>query len=159
MKLDLSIAISTALLSALWVVLAALLQIPAWAGFLGCTSFFAINENSIKALLVCGFSLAAGAAWACMSLAAIHLKTGSLLILFISTGLIAFFMCIQARLKYVSFIPGAFIGSCTVFGNTNQIMPSLSALFIGLLAGFLMKYFGICLHKLTSSEKSSILNS
>ena len=152
MKLDFSIAITTAILSALWIIVATLLNLPSWAGFLGCTTFFAFNDNRVKALFTCAFSLASGATWACMSLAIINLSKGSLCILFIATGAMAILRCIQARLKYVSFIPGAFIGSCTIFSNTEHIFESLIALFIGLFSGFLMNYSGIYLHRMTTSE-------
>ncbi|WP_420271193.1 DUF1097 domain-containing protein [Klebsiella quasipneumoniae] len=154
MKLDLSIAMTTGLFSATWIVLATLLHLPAWAGFLGCTTYFAINNNSSSALFICALSLASGVAWACASLGVLQQYHGSLLILVVSTGTIAFFMCIQARLKYLSFIPGAFIGSCTVFASDVHLISSIAALFAGLLAGFLMKFSGLWLHKLTSAGRS-----
>ncbi|HGL4481274.1 MULTISPECIES: DUF1097 domain-containing protein [Klebsiella] len=153
MKIDLSIAITTALFSAIWVILATTLNIPAWAGFLGCTTYFAINQHSRKAFLICALSLISGSFWACMSLELTQFCSGSLFVLFIATGLIAFFMCIQARLIILSFIPAAFIGSCTVFAGANQLTSSLEALFIGLLTGYLMKSSGYKLHELTESEK------
>lgn len=149
MKIDFSIAITTALLSVLWIILATYLNIPAWAGFLGCTTYFAINDHSWKSLIICAFSLASGGLLACISLGITRFYAGSLHVLFIATGFIAFIMCIQARLAYLSFIPAAFIGSCTVFAGTSQLPGASCALFLGLLTGFLMKFSGYKLHELT----------
>ncbi|MDF7680041.1 DUF1097 domain-containing protein [Enterobacteriaceae bacterium ESL0689] len=159
MKIDLSIAITTSLLSASLIIVASYLNIPAWAGFLGCTTYFAINKHSYQALIICALTLTSGILMACISSAVAGYYSGSLIALFIVTGAIAFIMCIQARLAWLSFVPAAFIGSCTVFAGSGQLISALEALFIGLVTGYLMKLSGYKLHQLTQSTNSPTISS
>ncbi|HFQ6994923.1 TPA: DUF1097 domain-containing protein [Klebsiella pneumoniae] len=152
MKLDLSIATTTAIFSALWVVVSTYFHLPAWIGFLGCTTYFSVNDSNGNSFIICALSLASGVAWSSLSLFVIDQFNGSLIILFISTCSIAFFMCIQARLKWFAFIPGAFIGACAVFADIGELPPVLTSLFLGLIAGFIMKKTGAILHKLTTNN-------
>ncbi|WP_105901072.1 DUF1097 domain-containing protein [Vibrio gangliei] len=139
-----AISLTTGLLSGIWGWVAISLGLLSWAGFLGCTSYFASPIQGVKGL---GVSLAtnlAGVAWA---LVIIHGSQwlGSDILGYMLTALVSFFMCIQAKKSWLSFIPGTFIGACATFaanGNWQLVIPSL---LIGGLFGYLMKASGLWL--------------
>lgn len=97
MNIRFAIALTTGILSAIWGWVAVALGLLSWAGFLGCTAYFACPQGGLKGLLISTCTVMSGVVWA---LAIIH---GSALALplefmgYIMTGVVAFMMCIQAR--------------------------------------------------------------
>ncbi|MBY5991275.1 DUF1097 domain-containing protein [Ferrimonas balearica] len=139
-----AIAITTGLLSALWGWLSIALGLLTWAGFLGCTSYFASSDDSLKGL---GVSLASNLSGVLWGLSLIH---GSQwlehpMLGYLLTGVVAFIMCVQSRQRWLTFIPGTFIGCCATFaaeGHWQLVVPSL---LLGGLFGYLMKRSGLWL--------------
>ncbi len=139
-----AISLTTGLLSGIWGWVAISLGLLSWAGFLGCTSYFASPIQGVKGL---GVSLAtnlAGVAWA---LVIIHGSQwlGSDILGYMLTALVSFFMCIQAKKSWLSFIPGTFIGACATFAADGQWQLVIPSLLIGGLFGYLMKASGVWL--------------
>lgn len=155
MKKLTALSLTTGLLCGIWMWISSLLGIPSWAGFAGCTAFFAAGGK------VQGFKKALsttliGVFWAVMiiqlnSLITIPYTTS------ISTALITFIMCYQANLNLFSFIPGTFIGSFSTFaaqGNWQLIAP---ALILGVFLGISCESSGDYLFDfLTSEQKSTV---
>ena len=144
MKRSLSLAFTTGLLSAIWAWVAVALTLPSWAGFLGCTAFFACPHKDRRGLLITFATLSSGVAWAQIILHLSALTTGSLAG-YALTGVVAFLMCIQAQRRLLAFIPGTFIGACATFaaqGDWRTVVPSLA---VGLLFGYAMKNSGLWL--------------
>lgn len=146
-----AISLTTGLLSGVWGWVAISLGLLAWAGFLGCTSYFASPLQGLKGL---GVSLATNIAGVLWALIIIHGSQwfGSEIVGYILTGLVSFFMCIQAKQYWLNFIPGTFIGACATFaagGDWQLVLPSLM---IGGVFGYLMKVSGLWLQARTQTK-------
>ncbi|HAE9564536.1 TPA_asm: DUF1097 domain-containing protein [Salmonella enterica subsp. enterica serovar Montevideo] len=64
MNILLSIAITTGILSGIWGWVAVSLGLLSWAGFLGCTAYFACPQGGFKGLLISACTLLSGMVWA-----------------------------------------------------------------------------------------------
>ncbi|MGD8110274.1 DUF1097 domain-containing protein [Vibrio sp. TRT 21S02] len=149
-----AISLTTGILSGVWGWVAVSLGLLSWAGFLGCTSYFASPKSGVVGLLQSLLTNMAGVFWA---LVIIHLSNFvSLEIMgYVITAVVAFFMCIQAKQQWLSYIPGTFIGSCATFaadGNWSLVVPSL---ILGGIFGYLMKASGLWLHQKSNQPKTS----
>ncbi|MGF1719372.1 DUF1097 domain-containing protein [Vibrio kyushuensis] len=141
-----AISLTTGILSGLWGWIAISLGLLSWAGFLGCTSYFASPTSGLKGLGQSLITNMTGVFWA---LVIIH--TSSLLSLeivgYIVTAVVAFFMCIQAKQQWLAYIPGTFIGSCATFAAEGQWQLVIPSLILGGVFGYLMKASGLWLHQ------------
>lgn len=151
----LAISITTGILSGVWGWIAISLGLLSWAGFLGCTSYFAAPTSGLKGLGISLITNITGVFWA---MVIIHGSTyvGLEIIGYVITAIVAFFMCIQAKQAWLAYIPGTFIGSCATFaadGNWQLVIPSL---LLGGVFGYLMKATGLWLHTKSTATSSSL---
>lgn len=141
-----AIALTTGILSGVWGWVAVSLGLPSWAGFLGCTSYFASPKDGLKGLGQSLLTNLSGVFWA---MVIIHASqwVGLEIIGYVVTSIVAFMMCIQAKKSWLAYIPGTFIGSCATFaanGDWQLVVPSL---ILGGLFGYLMKASGLWLYQ------------
>ncbi|SCC26435.1 Protein of unknown function [Kosakonia oryzendophytica] len=160
MNILLSIALTTGILSGLWGWVAVSLGLLSWAGFLGCTAYFACPQGGIKGLLISACTVMSGVIWALVIIHGAALAPHLEIFGYVMTGAVAFLMCMQAKSFLLSFVPGTFMGACATFagqGDWQLVMPSLA---VGLLFGYAMKNSGLWLASwrasVLSSEKSSL---
>lgn len=147
MNILLSIAITTGILSGIWGWVAVAFGLLSWAGFLGCTAYFACPQGGLKGLLISACTTMSGVIWAQVIISGSAMAPHLEIVGYLMTGAVAFLMCIQAKQLLLSFVPGTFIGACALFagnGNWRLIVPSLA---LGLLFGFAMKNSGLWLAK------------
>ncbi len=137
-----SLALTTGLLSALWAWAAVALGLPSWAGFLGCTAWFASPKGGVTGFLTILFTLGSGVLWAQVIIAGSAVAPGITWLSYAMTGVVAFLMCIQSRQTLLSFVPGTFIGACATFAAQGDWKSVLPALMLGLLFGVAMKASG-----------------
>ncbi len=137
-----SLALKTGLLSALWAWAAVALGLPSWAGFLGCTAWFASPKGGVTGFLTILFTLGSGVLWAQVIIAGSAVAPGITWLSYAMTGVVAFLMCIQSRQTLLSFVPGTFIGACATFAAQGDWKSVLPALLLGLLFGVAMKASG-----------------
>lgn len=145
MNILLCIAITTGILSAIWGWVAVSLGLLSWAGFLGCTTYFACPQGGLKGLAISGATLLSGVVWALVIIHGSELAPHLELVGYVITGMVAFLMCVQAKQVLLSFVPGTFIGACATFagqGDWTLVLPSLA---VGLLFGYAMKNSGLWL--------------
>lgn len=145
MNILFSIALTTGILSGLWGWVAVSLGLLSWAGFLGCTAYFACPQSGVKGLLIAAFTVMSGVAWAQVIIYGSALSPHLSIVSYMLTGVVAFLMCIQAKNLLLSFVPGTFIGACATFaaqGDWRTVVPSLA---VGLLFGYAMKNSGLWL--------------
>lgn len=139
------LALTTGILSAVWGWVAVSLGLLSWAGFLGCTVWFASPQGGIKGLLTAGCTMMSGIVWALVILHGSALAPHLAILSYLMTGIVAFLMCMQASQLLLSFVPGTFIGACATFageGDWRLVAPSL---LLGLAFGFAMKTSGVWL--------------
>ncbi|WP_281646994.1 DUF1097 domain-containing protein [Parendozoicomonas sp. Alg238-R29] len=156
-----AIALTTGILSGIWGWVSISLGLLTWAGFLGCTTYFASPVDGVKGLGLSILTNLSGVFWA-----VVIIELSSVMNLevlgYVVTAAVSFMMCIQAKKSWLSFIPGTFIGSCATFaadGNWKLVIPSL---LVGALFGYLMKASGLWLHALQrkkSEQPGSIVTS
>lgn len=135
---------ATALLCAIWISIAPFFGLIGWAGFGGCTAYFACPvKNRFSIALIC---LSSGIFYAMCSIHLGNIVTGMPFAI-IMTFIITFLMCAGPRYRVLSFVPGAFIGSFSSFAANGelQVIPSL---LIGIFLGLGCDKFGSYLCKL-----------
>ncbi|WP_313110187.1 DUF1097 domain-containing protein [Atlantibacter sp.] len=145
MNILISLALTTGILSGLWGWVAISLGLISWAGFLGCTAYFACPKTGLKGLAMTACTLCSGVLWAQVIIHTSAMAAHFSPLGYIITGVVAFLMCVQAKHLLLSFVPGTFIGACATFagqGDWRLVVPSL---LLGLLFGFAMKTSGIWL--------------
>ncbi len=142
----LAIAITTGILSGIWGWVALSLGLLSWAGFLGCTAYFASPKDGLKGLVLSLCTTLSGVFWGMVIL---HLSTlASLEIIgYLVTAIVAFLMCIQAKQTWLNFIPGTFIGSCATFASNGDWALVIPSLVLGVFFGYIMKATGLWLQK------------
>lgn len=116
-----------------------------WAGFLGCTAYFACPQGGLKGLAISAATLLSGVVWAMVIIYGSALAPHLEILGYVITGIVAFLMCIQAKQLLLSFVPGTFIGACATFagqGDWKLVLPSLA---LGLIFGYAMKNSGLWL--------------
>ncbi|TXZ07332.1 DUF1097 domain-containing protein [Vibrio mimicus] len=141
-----AIALTTGILSGVWGWVAVSLGLLSWAGFLGCTSYFASPKDGLRGLGQSLLTNLSGVFWA---MVIIHASqwVGLEIVGYVVTSIVAFMMCIQAKKSWLAYIPGTFIGSCATFaanGDWQLVVPSL---ILGGLFGYLMKASGLWLYQ------------
>lgn len=130
------------------------LGLLSWAGFLGCTAYFACPQGGLKGLLISACTVMSGVIWALVIIYGSALAPQLEILSYVMTGIVAFLMCIQARQLLLSFVPGTFIGACATFaasGDWRIVVPSLA---LGLVFGYAMKNSGLWLAARAAKNKS-----
>lgn len=139
-------AFATAFLCLIWAVIAGWIGFPTWAGFTGCTAYFAAPNKGIKSLPVTFVCVASGIGYALLSLYIGQIIPSQSLGLFL-TFLTTFLMCAGGSKRLLAFVPGAFMGSFSTFAGGGDIM-TVAAILIGVFLGLACDSFGIFLCRL-----------
>lgn len=145
-----ALSITTGILCGLWMEVSSVFGLIAWAGFAGCTTFFAAGgtKDGIKKGLITNLS---GVFWAIMIMQINQLlpvpHIGA-----ISTALITFIMCAQAKFSWFKFIPGTFVGSFSTFAAGGNWQGVAIALICGSLLGYACESSGIWLYKVAGAK-------
>ncbi|MEF1288804.1 DUF1097 domain-containing protein [Vibrio sp. M260118] len=148
-----AISLTTGILSGLWGWIAVSLGLLTWAGFLGCTSYFASPNDGLKGLSVSLITNMSGVFWAMVIIQLSQLASLEILG-YVITAVVAFLMCAQAKQSWLGYIPGTFIGSCATFaadGNWQLVVPSL---ILGGVFGYLMKASGMWVYQNSNQSQA-----
>ncbi len=155
MSVLLAISITTGILSGVWGYVAVSLGLLSWAGFLGCTSYFASPTSGLRGLGESLLTNMAGVFWAMVIIHASSFVSFELLG-YVVTAIVAFFMCIQAKQSWLAYIPGTFIGSCATFASDANWQLVIPSLILGGIFGYLMKASGLWLHTKLNKKETEI---
>jgi hypothetical protein len=139
-----ALGISIGVLIAVWTYLAAgtAMGLVVWAGIVAWGAYFAAGGGTegLKKTIAANVSGAIYAFLAMMVFGAVG--GGNTFILAALVGVIAFLMCVQAKVPLLSFIPGAFLGAATWVGaggggaiNRESVMIVVSMI-VGALFGY-----------------------
>lgn len=112
-----ALSIVTAVLCGIWSYLAGIVGLIGWAGFAGCTTYFACGKHGMSGVkktvvtnlagVLCGMTI--------ITLSKFSPVFGNL---GIWCGIITFVMCIIAKSEWFDFCPGTFLGlACEYGGN------------------------------------------
>lgn len=138
------IAITTGILSGIWGWVAISFGLISWAGFLGCTAYFACPKGGIRGLIISTLTCCSGIFWAEVIMAGSAIRPEWEIVGYVLTGIVAFLMCMQAAQQWLAFVPGTFIGACATFAAGGW-EPALPSLLVGLVFGYAMKNSGLWL--------------
>lgn len=156
-----SLALAMAFYAAVWTVLCEHTGMASWIGFAGCTTYFASGKKSFQGIGTAFAVNIAGTGWALLSITAGRLwdwEYGTAVL----CAVISYLIIIQANIKALSFIPGAYIGCFTTFaagGDWKQLIPALT---LGILLGWATDVTGTWLHQRvikTYVEEGNIIDS
>lgn len=144
-------AFATAFLCTIWIFIANNLGMLGWAGFAGCTAYFAGPKKGLNALPITFACVGSGVLYALISVYfgnQINFAHIGLVFTFVTT----FLMCFAGKSKILAFVPGAFIGSFSTFasGGNFMIIPSIAA---GIFLGLFCDTLGIKLCNIFGSGK------
>lgn len=144
-----ALAISTGVVCGLWGLLssATTLGLISFAGFAGCTSYFACpNLSGIKKVPKILAVNLTGVIYALMALKVTEI-TGSETVSVLMTGFISFLMVFQAKIiPYLDFMPGAFMGCFTTFATGGDIW-TIPSILLGYFVGIGCDYGGDWLYQ------------
>lgn len=134
-----AIGIVTGILSGVWASLSLTLGMITFAGFLGWSTFFAAGGGSkgLKTALITNLS---GVVWGYIMMQLSNLFSlpfGETIGLGAAVVIGACGMCLQSYWKWLSFIPGTFIGSSTFFATGFNFSGSVAAMIAGVLFGYI----------------------
>ncbi|ALR77394.1 DUF1097 domain-containing protein [[Enterobacter] lignolyticus] len=138
-----AIALTTGILSGIWSWVAVTLGLLSWAGFLGCTAYFACPQGGLKGLGISCCTLLSGVFWAEVIIYGSAAAPALTAVGYLLTAIVAFVMCIQAKNGWLSFVPGTFIGACATFASNSNWQAVLPSLLVGLFFGYAMKNSGL----------------
>ncbi len=148
-----ALSISTAILCGIWSYLAGMVGLIGWAGFAGCTTYFACGKHGAEGVkktiipnltgVICGMVI--------ITLSNIVPELGDL---GIWCAIITFVMCIIAKCEWFDFCPGTFMGCFTTFAAGGDWKLLSVSLVIGAFLGLGCDYGGEWLHKIVTGKKS-----
>lgn len=141
-----TISLTTGILSGIWGWTAVSLGLLSWAGFLGCTSYFASPKEGLPGLAQSLLTNLSGVFWALVIMYVADYLSVEVMG-YVVTSVVAFFMCIQAKKQWLSYIPGTFIGSAATFAAQGEWQAVVPSLLLGGIFGYLMKTSGLWLHR------------
>ena len=146
-------AFTVAVLSGIWLYSCGFTGLLGFAGFTGCTSYFACSDKGLLGLKSTIIANLSGIFWAMAAiLAGIYFPIGNYSVA-IYGGIITFMIVAMGAFKDFRFIPGAFMGCFSTFacgGDWRHIIPSV---LIGAVMGFLSDISGQWLYKKINGTK------
>lgn len=147
-----ALSISTAVFCGIWSCVAGIMGLLGWAGFAGCTTYFASGKHGIAGLrkaiipnltgVICGMMI--------ITLSNIVPVFGDI---GIWCAIITFVMCFVSKYKWLDFCPGIFMGCFTTFAANGDWKVLSVSLVIGAFLGFACDYGGSWLYKTTRGEE------
>lgn len=142
----LTLSIATAILCGIWAWAAGALNLIGWAGFAGCTTYFASGEHGLKGLIKTGATNMAGVLCgaAILALSTVMPVLGEL---GVWCAILTFVMCILSKTKLLSFCPGTFVGCFSTFAADGRWVGLVLSLLIGALLGLACDFGGKGLKK------------
>ncbi|HEY8804652.1 MAG TPA: DUF1097 domain-containing protein [Clostridium sp.] len=143
------------LLSGVWFILSTKLGVMTWVGFMGCTSYYAAGNRFVKGWkksVICNMS---GILWAMLAIQVSNILPIPEPVA-VMTTIISFFIIAQAKISFLAFIPGTFLGCASTFGMNGNWKATIIALLMGSVLGIASDAGGVLIKKLTEkkSEKT-----
>lgn len=142
MKLLHALALSIALLVALWVYLSIGLpglKLNAWIGFVAWASFFAAGGGG-SALYKAGIPAFAAIVLTALTMHLVGAAGGGLAALIALVAVLAFVLVAMADITALSYTPAAFLGAATFFGAGGEPLEKLVAVSLTWVVGLTFGY-------------------
>jgi hypothetical protein len=156
-----ALAISIGILIAGWTYVAVdIAHLPVWAGIVAWGCFFAAGGKTTGLSKTIAANLS-GVVWAFLVLHALPSLGGTTAALAVLVGLAALFMVLQAKISFLSFIPGAFLGAATAVSVVSRTGADAYAnpwikTVIAMVAGAVLGYISEMLAGAISRPKRAV---
>lgn len=157
MDLLVALGISIGILAGAWVYVGLLpaMVLPVWVGVISWACFYATGGKK-EGLLKTLCANLSGLLWGLLIVLIYSKLGGSLTVLAIAVAVGCFLMCVQAKMKVLSFIPGAFAGTASYFSvvfyygaakvtGRHDWLDTAICLIVGALLAFLSQGIGTAL--------------
>ncbi len=113
------LGIATGVLCGIWIEFAVMFQLIPWAGFAGCTTYFAFHErgwHAVKTVIVCNVSgiLCAMLLLYLTTAVSFSFSNG------VWCGMITLVMCLLGYIRCTPFVPGIFMGCFSTFAAQGE---------------------------------------
>ncbi len=133
-----ALSIITGVLCGIWaqlsIPMSISIELMTWAGFAGCTTYFASGKHGAEGFFVTVrqnmFGVLSGLA--IIYLCGVFSFPGALGLF---SGGVTFIMCIAGKYKYLAFIPGTFVGCFSTFAANGNYAGLVFSLLIGAVLG------------------------
>lgn len=134
MRPAIATGVAVGVLAGLWAWASAALGLPTWVGVVSWAAFFAAG-GALRGALTTGAAVLSGVAWGWLGLLAASALGGWVGGLAVAVAVIAFAMCAQSEWRVLGFVPGAFLGAASLFGNSGDVPATAIALVVGVVLG------------------------
>jgi hypothetical protein len=122
----LAAAVATGILCGAWAGVAPLVGLSIWAGFAGCTAFFASGRPGVKGLMITISTTLVGVLTA-LAMIAVGDTIGAPFGTAIAVGLIVTAIVLMGSVPWLAFVPGIFVGCYSTFAiNADWRLLTLS---------------------------------
>lgn len=147
-----ALSIVTGVLCGVWSQFSPVVGLITWAGFAGCTTYFASGKHGSDGFLVTVrqnmFGVLCG-----MIIIILSTKFPFSFDQVLYSGFLTFVMCIVGKYKSLSFIPGTFVGCFSTFASNGDWKILIPSLIAGAVLGVLCDRGGDVFYDLMSSKK------
>lgn len=144
-----ALSIITGILCGIWAQLSPAVGLLCWAGFAGCTTYFASGKHGKEGFLV---TIRQNLLGVLCGMTIIFLSTKFPIrydqLLF--SGFITFVMCIAGKYNWFSFIPGTFVGCFSTFASNGEWKLLIPSLLCGAVLGVLCDLGGKKFYKIVN---------
>ena len=133
----------TGLLCGLWGGFSGVIGLSAWAGFAGCTAYFASVRQGLGGILMTAVTTMIGVLYGWLMLNGAISMGGSEWAFTLAIGVLVMCIVLMGQIKWTSFVPGIFVGCYSYFAILNNDWVLLCwSLLAGVALGFLCDWGG-----------------
>lgn len=142
-KYIIATAAFTGLLCGLWGGFSGVIGLSAWAGFAGCTAYFASGRQNLSGIAMTTVTTMLGVLFGWMMLNGAGALGGSNGAFALAIGALVMVIVLMGQIKWTAFVPGIFVGCYTFFAMPNNDWKLLGlSLLAGVALGFLCDWGG-----------------
>lgn len=166
MSFLLALSISTGFFCGVWAAIAAIpsLGLITWAGFAGCTAYFASGKHGLEGISAAVFSTMSGVVSALIAMFISGKFPGVSVVPILMTGIVSGTMCLKSAIKPMWFIPGAFIGCFSTFAYVStginifgaDLLPHVLSILSGSILALCCDKGGNFLFKIFGKEEDQV---
>lgn len=143
-----AVGISIGVLAGIWAQFCGNFALLPWVGFVSWACFYAAG-GKVEGLTKTVISNLSGVFWGFIIITIMGFMPNFPFALGVAVAIGAFMMCVQANIKYLAFIPGAFAGCASYFGSNLNIWHTVIALICGAVLGYFSEVIAL---KMSSNQ-------
>ncbi|MCS7476955.1 DUF1097 domain-containing protein [Umezawaea endophytica] len=139
MRALIATGITVGLLAGSWTWVSGQVGLPTWVAVVSWAAFFAAGGKMTGVVKTAAAGLS-GVVWGWLAVLGAGALGGWVGALPVTVAVVAFAMCAQAGWQPLSFIPAAFLGAASLFGNDVNVASTAIAFVIGIVLGVVSEW-------------------